>query len=256
LRGFADDHHQLRFVVHVFDVVRAHRGLVVAVEGVRRFDKHQRLGGRLEVQLAGVIGIVQAEGKQRGVRRRAVRNSDVAFVHHRVFQRRKPFRQNTHAIARADLNAAVRGAEQDRIAGIEGGELAQGAQQFGGVTLQIGGVPVVRFAAVDLGDDGQVIHVINGDQFAERAESVPAFGLDGRAVEALFRQAHLVGQRISGDVRRGVLHAHLAGGFADHQRHRGAAQHRFPCGNGMGSPARITVLCGLINHTAVFGGVL
>ena len=122
----------------------------------------------------------------------------------------------------------MRGTDQYRIAGIKGGELAQGAQQFGSVTLQIGGVPVVRFAAVDLGDDGQAIHVINGDRFAERAESVAAFGLDGRTVEALFRQAHLVGQRISGDVRRGVLHAYLAGGFTDHQRYRGAAQHRFP----------------------------
>ena len=40
---------------------------------------------------------------------------------------------------------------------------------------------MVRFATVDLGDDGQVIHVTNGDKFAERAKSVPAFGLDGRA---------------------------------------------------------------------------
>ena len=174
-----------------------------------------------------MIGIVQTEGKQRGVRRRAVRNSDVALVHHRVFQRRKAFCQNAHAIAWEDLNAVVRGTEQYRIAGVEGGKLAQGAQQFGSAALKIGRVPVVRFAAVDLGDDGQVIHVINGDKFAERTKPVPAFGLDGRAVEALFRQAHLVGQRVSRDVRRGILHAHLAGGFAHHQRHRRAAQHRF-----------------------------
>ena len=117
----------------------------------------------------------------------------------------------------------MRGAEQYRIAGIKGRELTQGAQQLRGVAMQIGRIPVVRLAAVNLGDEGQVIHVINVDQLAQRAESVPAFRLDRRAVEALFRQTHLVGQRISGNVRRRVFLAHLAGRFAHHQRDRCAA---------------------------------
>jgi hypothetical protein len=36
----------------------------VADKGVRRFDKHQRLGWRLKRQLAGVIGVVQAQREQ------------------------------------------------------------------------------------------------------------------------------------------------------------------------------------------------
>jgi hypothetical protein len=115
---------------------------------------------------------------------------------------------------------------------------------------------VVRFAAVDFGDDGQVIDVINGDKLAERAEAVAAFGLDGRAVEALFRQAHLVGQRVSGDVRRGVFQRTLLAVLPTTSATVAPLSTVSPCGNGMGSPARITVLCGLINQTAVFGGVL
>jgi 2-keto-4-pentenoate hydratase/2-oxohepta-3-ene-1,7-dioic acid hydratase in catechol pathway len=38
----------------------------------------------------------------------------------------------------------------------------------------------VRFAAVDLGDDGQVVDVINGGQLAKRAKAVPAFGVKRR----------------------------------------------------------------------------
>ena len=157
------------------------------------------------------------------MRRRARSDGNVAFLHHRVFQRRKSFCQNTYPIARANFDAALRSAEQYRIAGVQGGKFAQGAQQFGGVAVQIDRVPVVRFAAVDLGDDGQIIHVINGDRFAERAKSIPAFGFNSRAVEALFRQADFVGQRVAGDVRRRLFNAYFAGGFAHHQRHRCAA---------------------------------
>ncbi len=209
--------------MHVFNVVWAHRGLVVAIKGVRRFDKHQRLGRRFEVQLAGVIGVVQAECEQRGVRVRALSNGNVAFHYHRVFQRRKSLCQNAYPIARANFDTALWGTEQYRIAGVQGGKFAQRAQQFGGVAVQIGRVPVVRFATVDLGDDGQVVHVINGDRFAERAKSIPTFGLDRRTVEALFRQADFVGQRVASDVRRRLFNADFAGGFAHHQRHRCAA---------------------------------
>jgi hypothetical protein len=40
---------------------------LVADKGVRRFDKHQRLGWRLKLQLAGVVGVVQTQREQRAV---------------------------------------------------------------------------------------------------------------------------------------------------------------------------------------------
>ncbi len=55
-RRFANHHDQLGFVVHIFDVVRAHRRLVMFGKGVWRFDKYQRLFRRRKCQLAGVIG--------------------------------------------------------------------------------------------------------------------------------------------------------------------------------------------------------
>lgn len=66
-RGFTDHHHQLGFVVHVFDVIRAYRLLLVASKGVWRFDEHQRLGWRFKLQLAGVVGVVQPQREQRAV---------------------------------------------------------------------------------------------------------------------------------------------------------------------------------------------
>ncbi len=64
----------------------------MCVKSVRRFDKHQRLGGRFKVQLAGVIGVVQPQGKQRAAGGErpgegAVRRQ-LAGVDHTVFQRR------------------------------------------------------------------------------------------------------------------------------------------------------------------------
>ncbi len=151
----------------------------------------------------------------------------VALIHHRVFQCREPFRQDAYPIARADLDAALRRTEQYRIPRIQGSELAQGTQQFGGAALQPGGVPVVRFATVNFSDDGQVVHVVHGDPLPQRTKTVPAFGFDCRAIKALFRQAYLVGQRVPGDVGRCLFHADFAGRFAHHQRDRCATQHCF-----------------------------
>lgn len=66
-RGFPNHHHQFGFVVHVFDVIRAYRLLLVASKGVRRFDEYQRLGWRFKFQLAGVVGVIQPQREQRAV---------------------------------------------------------------------------------------------------------------------------------------------------------------------------------------------
>ncbi len=66
-RAVSDHHHQFGFVVHVFDVIRAYRLLLVANKSVWRFDKHQRLGWRFKFQLAGVVGVIQPQREQRAV---------------------------------------------------------------------------------------------------------------------------------------------------------------------------------------------
>ena len=105
--------------------------------------------------------------------------------------------------------------DQNRIAGIEGGEFAQGAQQLGGGALKIGGIPAVRFATVDFGDDGQVIDVAERREGAQRAEAVAAFGFDGRTIEALLRQADVVGERVSGNIIGGFFRGDFTRGFPD-----------------------------------------
>ena len=105
--------------------------------------------------------------------------------------------------------------DQNRIAGIEGGEFAQGAQQLGGGALEIDGIPAVRLATVDFGDDGQVIDVAERRERAKRAEAVAAFGFDGRTIEALFRQADVVRQRVPGNISRSVFRGDFACGFTD-----------------------------------------
>ena len=148
---------------------------------------------------------------------------DLAFINHRVFQGREAFRQNAYAIARLQRDARVWGAEQNGIARTEGGEFAQGAQQFCGIALQVSGVPVVRFPAVNFGDDGQVINVVEGGQLSQRTKAVAAFGLDRRAIKTLFRQAHLVGKRVTGDVLRRLVHGNVTRRFTHNQRYRGTA---------------------------------
>jgi 2-keto-4-pentenoate hydratase/2-oxohepta-3-ene-1,7-dioic acid hydratase in catechol pathway len=96
------------------------------------------LFGRTEVWLSPlkVFGaLINTSGSVGGVNERDVALSHRTPEHATLFalglnyadhaselDRRETFRQNPHAIARADLHAALRRAEQDRIAGIEGGE--------------------------------------------------------------------------------------------------------------------------------------
>ncbi len=122
------------------------------------------------------------------------------------------------------------GAQQNGVARVEGGEGAQFAQQGGGVALQVGGVPAIHFLTVDLGDDGQVINIRDRRALTHRAKTVPAFGFDRRAVEALFRQAYLVRQRVTGNVVGGLFRADVGSGLANNQRHRRAAHHLFAFG--------------------------
>ena len=59
---------------------------------------------------------------------------------------------------------------------------------------------------LDFVEQGDV-RIGRGDQLTQRTKPVPAFGFDCRAIKALFRQAYLVGQRVSGDVGRRILDA-------------------------------------------------
>ncbi len=83
----------------------------------------------------------------------------LSFCDNRVFERRETVGENTYPVAGAQRDARVGRADKDRVAGIEGGEFAQGAQQLRGITLQIAGMPAIRLAAVDFGDDGQIVDV-------------------------------------------------------------------------------------------------
>ena len=84
-------------------------------------------------------------------------------------------------------------------------------------------MPAIRLAAVDFGDDGQVIDVAHRRQRADGTEAITAFGLDRRAIKTLFRQANVVSQRVAGDIVRRLFRRHFTRGFADNQRHRRAA---------------------------------
>ena len=84
-------------------------------------------------------------------------------------------------------------------------------------------MPAIRLAAVDFGDDGQVIDVTHRRQRADGAEAIAAFRLDRRAIKTLFRQTHIVSQRVAGDIVRCLCRRHFTRGFADNQRHRRAA---------------------------------
>ncbi len=125
--------------MHVFNIVWTHGGLVIASEGIWRFQEHQRFFRWLKFQFAGVVGVVQAEGKQRAVRVwlrwEALARGHFTFVHYRIFQRRETFCENTNAIAWLYFHARLWRAEQNGVAWIQRGKFAQGAQQLRGVTL-------------------------------------------------------------------------------------------------------------------------
>lgn len=48
-------------------------------------------------------------------------------------------------------------------------------------------------------------------------------GFDRRAIKTLFRQTHIVSQRVASDIVRRLFRRHFTRGFADNQRHRCAA---------------------------------
>jgi hypothetical protein len=169
----------------------------MADKGVRRFDKHQRLR-RLKFQLAGVIGIVQTQREQRAVGGRQRKSPawkqgaigeanlvafidlyvggrlaiqyvpvscQLSFCNNRVFQRRETFGEDPHAIAglQRDAGEGCRSEWHRRDSGWQ----TRSARLFGGIALEIAGIPAVGLAAVDFGDDGQIVHAIHRGESAD-----------------------------------------------------------------------------------------
>lgn len=80
---------------------------------------------------------------------------------------------------------------------------------------------------VDLGIDGQIIDIAESHGFANGAESITTFCFDCRAVKALFRQADVVSQRISGDVLCRIFFTYFRRRFSHNQRNCRTAQYLF-----------------------------
>ena len=80
---------------------------------------------------------------------------------------------------------------------------------------------------VDLGIDGQIIDIAESHGFANGAESITTFCFDCRAVKALFRQADVVSQRISGDVLCRIFFTYFRRRFSHNQRNSRTAQYLF-----------------------------
>ena len=112
----------------------------MASEGVRRFQEHQRFFRWLKFQFAGVVGVVQAEGKQRAVRVwlrwEALARGHFTFVCTTGFSSGgKPSARTRTRSPGCSFHARLWRAEQNGVAWIQRGKFAQGAQQLRGVTL-------------------------------------------------------------------------------------------------------------------------
>ena len=87
-----DDHRQLALVVHVGRVGRPARVPAMADDGVAALEEHQRRFRRLEGQLLGVVGVVEADREDRArLDRRQPRDLVEADCgHQRAAGRRRP----------------------------------------------------------------------------------------------------------------------------------------------------------------------
>jgi hypothetical protein len=123
-------------------------------------------------------------------------------------------------VPRQHVHTAFGRAGDQHVAGVQGHEFADFGDQLRNIADPMGGGVFLAQFAVDPQPEAQLIgvgHLVARDQMRpECAETIAAFGFDGGAVVAVFRQAELVDHHIASHMGHGIFQADAAGPQANH----------------------------------------